>query len=341
MEVSKQSMKEKNLNALVEYFQAGCKKEQMLGLELEHFVVNRDTRFSATYESGLEEILTRLQPLYGAPIFSDGRLIGISRAASGDCIGAEITLEPAAQLEISINPTSCLQKIRNTYDHFLHTISPILHSMNYELFCAGYHPRSKIADMPLIPKKRYALMDEYFKTTGTMGANMMRGTAATQINIDYESEADFKKKFYVANFLGPFFSFMYDNTKIFEGEPFDGRMLRSFIWKNVDAARSKIVPGALGGNFGFRDYAEYIYNMPPIFILRDGETIPTGNKTVGEIFAETLLSPADIEHVLSMAFPDVRLKNRIEIRMVDSLLIEKALEFTALIKKIFYEDVPL
>jgi glutamate--cysteine ligase len=211
--------------------------------------------------------------------------------------------------------------------------------MNCELFCAGYHPKSKASELTLIPKERYQLMHDYFKTTGTMGENMMKGSAATQINIDYESEADFAKKFRVANILGPVFSLMYDNTEFFEGEPFAGNMLRTYIWNHVDPARSMVVHGALNKkDFGFRNYAEYILNMPPIFILREGETIFTGAKPVAEIFANSTMSQEDIEHVLSMAFPDVRLKNRIEIRMVDSLPIEKALEFTALIKSIFYNE---
>ena len=40
--------------------------------------------------------------------------------------------------------------------------------------------------------------------------------------------------------------------------------------------------------------------------------------------------------MLSMVFPDVRLKNYIEIRMADSLSKEQAFAYTALIKDIFY-----
>lgn len=322
---------EENLNALTGYFASGCKREQLLGVELEHFVIESGTRRSLFFETGVEEILTSLQPFFGAPIFSQGRVIGISSA------GAEISLEPAAQLEISIHPTACISEIKNTYDDFLAAISPILRKKNAELFCAGYHPRSKIADLPLIPKKRYEYMYNYFKKTGTHGAHMMKGTAAAQINIDYESEADFSKKFRVANALSPIFSLMCDNAPVFENAPHPARMLRAFIWNNVDPARSGIVPGACDGDFGFRDYAEYIYGLPPIFMPRGSSAIFTGSAPVSEIFAQKKLTQAEIEHVTSMAFPDVRLKNRIEIRMADSMPIEKTLEFTALVKKIFYD----
>jgi glutamate--cysteine ligase len=310
--------REQNLNSLVEYFASGCKKEQLLGLELEHFVIDCDTRFSLPYENGAEEILTQLQPIYGKPIFSEsGRIIGIENPH------AVITLEPAAQLEISIEPMSCTRKIRAVYDEFAEKITPILRAKNCELFCAAYQPASTVDKLPLIPKKRYELMHEYFKNTGTHGAHMMRGTAATQVNIDYESEGDFVRKFTLANSLSAKFSSMYDPTK-----------RRAEIWKNVDPART--VPPK---EISFRGYAEYIYDMPPIFILQDGETISTGSKTSSEIFKDRPLTQADIEHITSMAFPDVRLKNRIELRMVDSLPIEKAIEFTEMVAEIFYKKV--
>lgn len=328
-------MHDKNIAALVEYFAFGCKKEQLLGVELEHFVIDKKTRFSLPYENGVEEILRRLQPLYGTPVYSQGRIIGIAHADS------DISLEPAAQLEISIYPTPCIDKIKNTYDEFLAKISPILDEKNCELFYAGYHPKSKASELALIPKQRYEFMQNYFNSTGTHGEHMMKGTAAVQISIDYEDESDFSKKFRVANILCPLFSFICDNTKIFEGEPFRGRMARAHIWNNVDLCRSMLVQNACDGNFGFHDYAKYIYEMPPIFILQENEAVYTGNKPNSEIFTKRKLTQNDIEHITSMAFPDVRLKNLIEIRVADSMPIIETLAFTALIKGIFYNKTNL
>ncbi|MCL1863287.1 MAG: glutamate-cysteine ligase family protein [Defluviitaleaceae bacterium] len=322
-------MESENLAALVEYFESGCKKEQLLGVELEHFVINKETCESLDYESGLGVILQRLQPLYGEAILSEGRVIGISGK------NADITLEPAAQIEISIHPTPFITEIRDIYNHFANTISPILEEMGCELFCAGYHPKSKAVDLPLIPKKRYELMDEHFKTTGTHGLYMMRGTASTQINIDYESEKDFRAKYRIASLLSPVFSHLFDKSKVFEGNVYNGGMLRSFIWENVDSARVEPPKNSL--NMSFLDYAKYIYDMPPIFVLRENEPVYTGNKPNREIFADKKLTLADIEHITSMAFPHVRLKNRIELRMADSMPIEQALAFTAMVRDIFYK----
>jgi len=326
------SYAQKNISGIVDYFESGCKKDKFLGLEIEHFVVEKTTRRSVSYDGGVEGILRRLAPLYGEPIISEGHIIGIKRE------GADITLEPAAQLEISIGPARVIEEIAQVYNEFSRLISPILQESGFELVCAGYHPLSKVDDLPVIPKKRYSYMDEYFKTSGTMGKNMMKGSAATQVSIDYESEGDFKKKFRVANILGPFFAFLCDNTNVFEGKPFNWRMARTLIWNNVDPVRSMVFRKALDRGFGFKGYAEYVYNTPPIFYVENGETIYSGSKPASEIYADKLMTKEEIEHIISMMFPDVSLKKRLEIRMADSMPIDRALAYTALIKGIFYNE---
>ena len=322
-----------NISALADYYAAGCKQKKLLGLELEHFVVDKQTRRSLTYDNGVAQILTRLLPLYGgAPILSQGQIIGIMKE------GAPITLEPAAQLEISIGPCHKIAEIAQIYNAFTAIITPILDDMGCELVCVGYHPKSKVDELPLIPKQRYEYMDAHFKSTGTRGKNMMKGSGATQVSIDYENETDFSKKFRVANILGPLLSLICDNTPVFEGEPFKGRMARTFIWNDVDPARSMVVKGALDGEFGFYEYAKYIYDLPSVLMIEDGEAIFTGPKPVSELFAKRTMILEDMIHASTMAFPDVCLKTHIEIRMADSMSIEYALAYVALLQGIFYNS---
>ena len=320
-----------NIARLVKFFKAGSKERKLLGLELEHFVVRNRTGESVSYLDGVKQILEALQPTYGEPIYWRDSLIGIFRE------GAHITLEPAAQLEISIGPSAHLRNIKRVYDEFLGQIEPILKDMGCKLVTCGYHPLSRVDEIPLLPKKRYGIMDRYFKTSGLMGKNMMKGTAATQVSIDFKDENDFKKKFRVANMLGPLFSFICDNSKSFEGEPFEGKLLRAQIWNNVCPARSNVVPGALETDFGFYEYASYLYNLPAVMIPKDGDYYPAGKSTFAEVYAERLMEDADVLHATSMAFPDVCLKDHIEIRMADSLPINKALAYASLIKGLFYD----
>lgn len=328
-----------NLSVMADYFASGCKKEKLFGLELEHFVVDASTCCSLPYDKGVEVLLERLQPLYGEPIFSTkekGRIIGIMGKE------AAITLEPAAQLEISIAPSSEIAEVERIYNEFIAILNPILEDMGCKLVYAGYHPKSKVDELPLIPKIRYDYMEKYFATAGTRGKYMMKGTAATQVSIDYSSEEDFSKKFRVANIIGPFLSMMYDNTHIFEGEPFTGKMARTYIWNDVDPARSMVAKGGLDKvPFGFYDYAEYVYDTPPIFIVENGKEKYTGSKPASEIFADRAITTEEVEHIIAMVFPDVRLKTSLELRTTDSVPFESAKAYMNLLNSIFYDEANL
>jgi len=315
-----------NIAAIAEFFASGCKKEQYLGLELEHFIIDKQTNESLPYPQ-VEKVLKKLGPLYGQPVFSEGHMIGISRE------GAHITLEPAAQIEISIGPVDELADFIPIYEHFTGLLTPILDEIGCKLACFGYHPKSKIDDLPLLPKQRYRYMYQHFSQTGSRGKNMMKGSAATQVSVDYEDEQDFARKFLVANALGPLLAFIAANTSVFEGEAFGhSGMARTYIWNDVDPARSLVVPGALQPNFKFTDYASYLYNAPPILL---GDSY-TGNKTAAELFVNRPITRDEIEHIAGMVFPDVRLKTQLEIRMADSVPFPMALAYTALIQGIFY-----
>ena len=53
------------------------------------------------------------------------------------------------------------------------------------------------------------------------------------------------------------------------------------------------------------------------------------------------MTKADIEHLFSMVWPDVRLKRYVEIRQGDSVPFDVALGYAALIKGIFYGETNL
>lgn len=325
------NLRTENISAIEEYFYRGCKKENMLGVELEHFVINKDTDITSPY-SEVEHLLELLQPEYGKEIVSQGHIVGLKRE------DADLSLEPAAQLEISIGPVVSIDEIEKKYLYFRSLTDRFADNLGLKLCTVGYQPKSKVDELSLIPKQRYEFMDKYFKTTGMHGKNMMRGSAATQISIDYSSEQDFKKKFRVACVMGPLFALLCDNAGVYEGKEYAGRMLRTSIWNDVDKDRSMLPEGALEPDFGFRNYAEYIYDNPAIFVERENETIYTGHEPISTIYRNKYLTQNEIGHLISMFFPDVRLKNYIEIRMCDSMPIKFVLSLTALFKGLFYYD---
>jgi glutamate--cysteine ligase len=332
-----------------------------IGLELEHFIVRADDLSYVPYFDdpttgavGVGTILRRLAPFYDEEIYetqNDGNrnLIGLNRRH------ANITLEPGAQFEISIGPVLRVQNLDIIYQDFRAEIDPLLAEYGYRLLELGYHPTASAHSIPLIPKDRYYLMDEHFKSTGKHGICMMRASASTQVSIDYASEADAIRKFRIANTIGPLLAFVTDNSPLFEGTyigsgkttsselPVPARMVRTSIWDDVDAQRSMVAPHTFDKGFGFDSYAASILESPAIFTTETDEngekrSVRQDMKSFAEVLAKQGLDRATIEHVLSLFFFDVRFKTYIEIRMADSLPVEYALAFAALIKGLFYSE---
>ena len=238
---------ERNLSLLTEYFQNGCKENcsQKLGLEVEHFIVVKETGESVSFygKHGVAELLERMKPCYSHFYYEGERLLGLYNSEYS------LSLEPAAQLEISIAPRREISEIRNIYHSFRRQLEPILETWGYELVMLGYQPVSQIQDLSLIPKKRYDYMDAYFKKTGTMGAHMMRGTASTQISVDFFSERDFVRKMRAAYILMPMIKFLTDLFSYIEGKIQEKRMVRTRV---LAAGRSPAMwdcPGAISDGF--------------------------------------------------------------------------------------------
>ena len=254
----------RNLEALEQYFRDGCKWNcvQKLGLEIEHLILREDSLEAVTYgeAGGVASLLEELAPLYPRQYREEGQLLGLYNNDYA------LSLEPAGQLEVSIVPKENLRTIQRIYESFLGQILPLLDKRRFRLATLGYQPVSRAGELPLIPKKRYEYMDRYFQTSGTCGRNMMRGTAATQVSIDYCCEEDFRRKYQGACLLMPALKLLSDNTPVFEGRPWKGYLARTYIWDRVDPVRCGMLTRYLRVDFGFRDYAEYLWRLPLIFL---------------------------------------------------------------------------
>ncbi len=320
---------------MTDYIKSGEKDFSFnLGVEFEHFLVDVKTLRSYKYfeKHGQKEIADALVlKSWNIDYQEDGNILGLSKE------GNTITFEPGGQVEISLRPLSSIVEIDEMYKSVRGEVESIL-TENQALVSIGYHPKTKIGDLPLLPKERYTYMYNYLHTKGDMARNMMKGTAATQVSIDYFSEDDFKKKYRVANFLSPFISRIYDCSPIFEGKKYDEENLRIKIWENTDISRSKMPSGVLDRDFGYKEYAKYILSTSPI-IMPDADTFKfTSNKRLDEISLESKLEKNDVLHAMSMVFPDVRVKNFIEVRMPDAVPYPYNIGIAAFIKGIFYNE---
>lgn len=308
---------------LAEYLEAGCKPRDdwRIGTEHEKFGYCKDTLQPLPYagERSILAILEGLRDGHGwAPILEGDNLIGLEKD------GANISLEPGGQLELSGAPLETIHQTCDEVNIHLADVKDIADKVGVGFIGLGAAPVWTHEDMPLMPKGRYNLMDGYMQKVGTMGRVMMRRTCTVQVNLDFGSEADFIQKLRVAVALQPVAVALFANSPFFEGAVNGHKSWRSRVWRDLDAARTGMVPFIFDEEFGFERWAEYVLDVPMYFVYRDGEYIDALGQSFrdflkGELPALPGETPtlSDWADHLTTVFPEARAKKFIEMRGAD------------------------
>lgn len=331
-----QPAREQNIAAILSFFESGIETNPgKLGIELEHTIVKQKDWSPVSYSEvhGIRWVLEQLKEEYPSATYdSEGDLLGVMRQ------GEAVTIEPAAQLELSAGPFSSLHDAEKCFSAFEDKLEQIVKPVGAEVVTFGYHPSTKAQDLELIPKRRYKFMNLYLGNISNYGPYMMRGTASTQVSIDYSSTDDCLRKLKLAYALVPLFSLISDNSPFFEGQIRPHELMRTEVWEHCDPARCGLIPGIMSDDFTLRTYAEYILDTPAILVPCKRHEWCYTEKTFGDIYSHQAMDQADVEHAVSMLFNDVRLKTYIEIRPADAMPIPYVLAYTAFIRGLFYSE---
>lgn len=319
---------------LVSVFESGVKEKHgfSLGVEIEHFVVDEKNDRRVYYDDGVEDVLEETAEFFEKVSFFGDKVASVGNS---DYV---VTLEPSAQFEVSIRPAEEISEIEKIYQEFLSVFTPALKKRGFSLETYGYSRNSLADDCKIIPKKRYHLMNDYFKNLGNSPQYMMRQTCATQISIDYFSEKDFVEKLRLSSVLSPVLYLLSENSPIAECERTIKHCPRIDAWRKVDDTRTGVIKNIFEEDFSFEKLAEFYSNIAPIFIFENGKEVYTGSKTAKQIFENTTVSAENVNHLLSMAFFDSRVKNFIEIRSADSMPLDFTLAYCSLIKGVFSSE---
>jgi glutamate--cysteine ligase len=308
---------------LVEYLADGCKpKDQWrIGTEHEKFGYCKDTLLPLPYE-GPRSIRVMLEGLRDrhnwAPVKEGDYLIGLEKD------GANISLEPGGQLELSGAPVETIHETCDEVNTHLREVREVADEIGVGFIGLGAAPEWAHEQMDLMPKGRYRLMNDYMGRVGTMGRVMMRRTCTVQVNLDFGSEADMIKKMRVAIALQPVATALFANSPFFEGKPNGYKSLRSKVWRELDASRTGTLPFVFDDDFGFERWVEYALDVPMYFVYRDGKYIDALGQSFRDFMKGKL--PAlpgetptlsDWADHLTTAFPEARMKKFIEMRGAD------------------------
>ncbi len=251
-----------------------------------------------------------------------------------------ITLEPGSQVEISAKPERTIFELKDKIDYLNSVMMPLLEKRGIALLEYGVSPYSTHKSINLIPKKRYKIMAKYL--WGILSDVMMRETAGIQCCIDFSSEEDAMRKFKLANKLTPFMTAMFANSPIRGGVDTGYKSFRALSWLNTDNDRCGFA-GKISEEFSFEDYIEYVLNTPMIFIKRDDLNFEVnGNITFSEYMKSgwdgTKPTIDDYELQANLCFPEVRMRNFIEIRNHDCVGGDLKYAILAIYKGIFYSS---
>lgn len=292
---------------------------KLVGLEAEFFGVSRPAGQALPYQGkgGIQEILKKLVELYEyQPVMENGNIIGLSRK------DAAVSLEPGGQVELSAPPVHDVFEIQRQVHRFLGELKQASASYPEIAWLAvGMHPFSTLDEISWVPKKRYDLMREYLGAHGTLSHHMMKRTCTNQVNVDFTGEKDAMCMMRTALSITSIVTAMFANSSFAEGKPNGYKTYRAEIWKHTDPARTGLISQFTQPGKKFSDYLEYVLDIPLIFIVRDGKFTALKNMTFRKFLREgysgAQATLGDFELHLSVIFPEVRLKQYMEVRGVD------------------------
>jgi len=309
---------------LTEYFFRGIKSKNNLkiGVEHEKFILNTNTLKPLSYEehNGIKEILEKLTTIGWIPLYDDNKqtIIALKRGKEA------ITLEPGGQIELSGAPLDNIHETCEETTNHLKELTKIGNELNFILLGMGVEPNLSLDDIPWMPKQRYGIMKKYMTKVGTLGHHMMKRTCTNQVNIDYSSEVDMIEKLRLMFNLESIATAMFANSPFDQGKISKYKSLRSHFWHHTDPDRTGLLPFVFEKGFSFEKYTDYALSVPMYFINRNHHYIDMTKYTFKEYLDENSNNQDDAillkdwEDHLTTLFPQVRLKQYIEIRSMDA-----------------------
>lgn len=335
----------RGVDDLLEPFQTACKPagEFRVGTETEKFGWLTRTGAPLPFQGAVsvQNILQQLQQFGWQPEreHSQGEVIALSRGA------ASITLEPAGQLELSGAPLGTLHETHQEFEQHFSELHAVSEAAGIKWLSLGFHPFAKQEQLPHVPKLRYGIMESYLPTRGSRALDMMRRTCTVQANLDFSSEADAMRKLRVSLALQPIVTAMFANSPFYEGALSDRASQRADVWLHMDPARTGLLPFAWEKDMSFQKYVEWALDVPMFLIKRDEKVVANTQQTFREFMRDGAhgerATSTDWKTHLNTLFPEVRLKNTLEMRGADAQGRALTCALPALWKGLLYSESAL
>ena len=333
---------------LIEWLEQGQSpvEDWRIGTEHEKFLFDLATfkRPSYEQENGVGALLRGLQDhLSGTPIMEGETIIGLK-----DNHGGSLTLEPGGQFELSGAPLENLHQTCSETGAHLKAMQKVCGDLGLGMLGVGYDPLWTRDDVPWMPKGRYRIMRDHMPKVGRLGLDMMLRTSTIQVNLDYASEQDMVKKFRTSLALQPVATAIFANSPFRDGKPSGLLSTRAEAWTDTDNARCGVPACVFDNGFGYEQWVDYILDVPMYFLHRGD-----GYENVAGLSFRDFMDGAlpgyqgqrpvmdDWADHITTAFPEVRLKQYIEMRGADGGPWNMICALPALWTGLLYDDQAL
>ena len=332
---------------LTAWFADGCKPANTwrVGAEHEKFGFYRADYSTVAYDgpNGIHALMQGLQDRFGwKPVMEGQTVIGLERR------GANISLEPGGQFELSGAPLETIHQIHDETVSHLDETKAIGGDLGLGFLTLGFHPTIRRDQAEVMPKGRYDIMRRYMPKVGGLGLDMMLRTCTVQANLDFGSESDMVCKFRASLALQPIATALFANSPFTEGRPNGCLSTRANVWTDTDPDRTGLLDFVFEDGFGFETYARYALDVPMYFVKRDGKYIDAAGQSFRDFMDGRLPAlPGERPHLkdwidhTSTLFPEVRLKSYLEMRGADAGPLDMLVALPALWVGIFYDDAAL
>ena len=314
------------IEMLADYLAKGSKPKDQWRIGTEHekfpFYIKDNKPVSYAGDRGIRAILEALKDrLAWTPIIDEGNIIGLA----GPGGKGAISLEPGGQFELSGAPVKTIFETCREVNTHLANLRAVAEPLGIGFLGLGGSPKWTLDETPRMPKSRYKIMADYMPEVGRDGLNMMYRTCTIQVNLDFSSETDMRRKMQVAMKLQSVATALFALSPFTEGKPNGWLSWRSHIWRDTDNNRSGVLPFVFSKDFGFADYVDWALDVPMYFVLRDGHYHRCTDVTFRQFLNGAMKDRLDdakpnmgdwINH-LSTLFPEVRLKQFLEMRGAD------------------------
>ncbi len=296
-----------------------------IGAEHEKFGFDKSTLRRPAYDGpgGIKAMLDGLTRFGWTPVLEGDHVIALERR-NAEGFSASISLEPGGQFELSGAPLKNIHDICNETGQHLMEVKQVADQLNLGFLGLGFDPMWRREDIPVMPKGRYDIMRAYMPKKGGLGLDMMLRTCTIQANLDFDSEADMVMKFRTSLALQPIATALFANSPFTDGKPNGFLSARANVWTDTDPDRTGMLDFVFEDGFGYERYADYALDAPMYFAKR-GETYVDLSGQSFRAFMDGKLDalPGDRATVqdwadhLTTLFPEVRLKQYLEMRGAD------------------------